>query len=200
MDILLSIIYLSCLSWTTHATPLGDSMPKPNHGVVFTPLPQMILADRSSYDLVFSIPRPQHISEDIPRCGPGSPRMTLRGSSTPADWCSVFSRKELGIVSALLTDIATAQAGIDALLHSPVQPDVDARSPRAPYWASSVGSPDHSSGPRQLMMSDALQEYSIRWSTRSTDKGMQHPTTSAYSTWQSMTHREPSPPYRTKCR
>ena len=126
------LIIIALLVALTSATGPGDTLSKPNHGVVFTPLPQKILTDHSMYDMVFTVPRPPRLDTRLPNCAMQLTSVLADGKSTLQDWCSVFTRHEMAVVAALLADINVGQEGIQSLLHTPADPSSDPRTQRTP--------------------------------------------------------------------
>ena len=88
------------------------------------------MADHSIYDMVFSVERPKPLDHDLPKCA--STRRSLLADGRPdlQDWCSVFDKSEMEIVSTLLTHIFEGQQSINSLLHTPL--GSDERSQRTP--------------------------------------------------------------------
>ena len=127
-------ILLLAMAWavaTATSSAPGDTVAKPNHGVVFRPLPQRVLAERSTYDIIFTVPRPDSLPTDLPTCQNPLPRLKFRPEDAPSTWCRIFNPRELELVSALLSYIRGAQDGIAALLHSPLATNTT-RETRAP--------------------------------------------------------------------
>ena len=122
------------------ATHGQEEIIRPNHGVIFTPQHRRLVAGHSYMDLVFTIPRPSPFNQSAPRCGSipslalkeqciGNCRQHLLKNAHP--WCILFPQEDHEQIDTLVESILVSQAGINALLHSPLQLDTS-RKERAP--------------------------------------------------------------------